>query len=118
MPRRARVSRSENLAVGQCRPRGILARIPSAARHCPSRSLAGASGSQSHATAWRSVMALVLRRGGLAVALILTGMASARAADAPARPNVLFLVADDLNDWVGFLGGHPQVKTPNLDRLA
>ena len=25
---------------------------------------------------------------------------------------------DDLNDWVGCLGGHPQAKTPNLDRLA
>jgi len=35
-----------------------------------------------------------------------------------ARPNVLFIVADDLNDWVGCLGGHPQTRTPNLDRLA
>jgi choline-sulfatase len=34
------------------------------------------------------------------------------------RPNVLFLVIDDLNDWVGCLGGHPQTKTPNIDRLA
>jgi len=34
------------------------------------------------------------------------------------RPNVLFIAADDLNDWVGCLQGHPQVKTPNLDRLA
>ena len=34
------------------------------------------------------------------------------------RPDVLFVVADDLNDWVGFLGGHPQAQTPNLDRLA
>jgi arylsulfatase A-like enzyme len=25
---------------------------------------------------------------------------------------------DDLNDWVGYLGGHPQTETPNLDRLA
>ena len=33
-------------------------------------------------------------------------------------PNVLFIVIDDLNDWVGCLGGHPQTKTPNLDRLA
>jgi arylsulfatase A-like enzyme len=41
-------------------------------------------------------------------------------ADAPGspRPNVLFIAIDDLNDWVGPLGGHPQVKTPNLDRLA
>ncbi len=34
------------------------------------------------------------------------------------RPNVLFISLDDLNDWVGCLGGHPQAKTPNLDRLA
>ena len=32
--------------------------------------------------------------------------------------NVLFISVDDLNDWVGFLGGHPQVKTPNMDRLS
>jgi arylsulfatase A-like enzyme len=35
-----------------------------------------------------------------------------------ARPNVLFIAVDDLNDWIGCLGGHPQTKTPNLDRLA
>ncbi len=34
------------------------------------------------------------------------------------RPNVLFIAVDDLNDWVGVLGGHPQAKTPNIDRLA
>lgn len=39
-------------------------------------------------------------------------------ANAAERPNVLFIMADDLNDWIGPLGGHPQVKTPNLDRLA
>lgn len=40
-------------------------------------------------------------------------------ADAPAgAPNVLFIIADDLNDWVGWLGGHPQARTPNMDRLA
>ena len=33
-------------------------------------------------------------------------------------PNVLFIAIDDLNDWVGFLGGHPQALTPNMDRLA
>ncbi|TWT75250.1 Choline-sulfatase [Allorhodopirellula solitaria] len=36
--------------------------------------------------------------------------------DAP--PNVLFLSIDDLNDWTGCLAGHPQAKTPNIDRLA
>ena len=34
------------------------------------------------------------------------------------RPNVLFIAIDDLRDWVHYLGVNPQVKTPNLDRLA
>jgi len=34
------------------------------------------------------------------------------------RPNVLFIAIDDLNDWTGGLAGHPQAKTPHLDRLA
>jgi arylsulfatase A-like enzyme len=33
-------------------------------------------------------------------------------------PNVLFIVSDDLNDWIGCLHGHPQARTPNLDQLA
>ncbi len=40
------------------------------------------------------------------------------ASESSDRPNVLFLAIDDLNDWTGFLGGHPQARTPNLDRLA
>ena len=35
-----------------------------------------------------------------------------------ANPNMLFIAIDDLNDWIGALGGHSQAKTPNLDRLA
>lgn len=34
------------------------------------------------------------------------------------RPNVVFIAIDDQNDWIGALGGHPVVKTPNIDRLA
>jgi arylsulfatase A-like enzyme len=34
------------------------------------------------------------------------------------RPNILFIAIDDMNDWTGFLGGHPQAITPNMDRLA
>ena len=33
-------------------------------------------------------------------------------------PNILFISMDDLNDWIGCLDGHPQAKTPNIDRLA
>ena len=34
------------------------------------------------------------------------------------RPNILIISIDDLNDWVGCLNGHPNAKTPNIDRLA
>ena len=34
------------------------------------------------------------------------------------RPDILFIAVDDLNDWVGVLGGHPQAMTPNIDALA
>ena len=33
-------------------------------------------------------------------------------------PNVLFVSIDDLNDWVGFMGGHPQARTPELDKFS
>jgi len=33
-------------------------------------------------------------------------------------PNVLFISVDDLNDWIGCMGGNPQSITPNFDRLA
>ena len=34
------------------------------------------------------------------------------------KPNVLFIAIDDMADWCGVLGGHPDVLTPNIDRLA
>jgi arylsulfatase A-like enzyme len=34
------------------------------------------------------------------------------------KPNVLLVAVDDLNDWIGCMGGHPDTKTPNIDRLA
>jgi arylsulfatase A-like enzyme len=51
----------------------------------------------------------------LSVPIIATGQARE---DSASKPNVLFIALDDLNDWVGVLGGHPQAKTPNIDRLA
>lgn len=57
-----------------------------------------------------------LRTAGAGVASLAAGrLASAQGAG---RPNVLFLAVDDLNDWIGCLGGHPDTITPNLDRLA
>ena len=34
------------------------------------------------------------------------------------KPNVLFIICDDLNDAVEGMGGHPQAITPNMDKLA
>lgn len=34
------------------------------------------------------------------------------------RPNVLMIAIDDLNDWIGCMNGHPNAKTPHIDRLA
>src|SRR5262245_57857424 len=54
----------------------------------------------------------------LALALVFAGVAGAQAEADKSKPNVLFIVIDDLNDWVGYLGGNPQSVTPNLDRIA
>ena len=50
----------------------------------------------------------------LALALLAVSCSAA----APEHPNVLMIVVDDLNDWVGCLDGRPHAQTPNLDRLA
>lgn len=34
------------------------------------------------------------------------------------KPNILLISIDDQNDWIGYLNGHPQIKTPNIDKLA
>ncbi|NNC88463.1 MAG: sulfatase [Akkermansiaceae bacterium] len=54
------------------------------------------------------------RTSGLLLALISLLLTPA----ADARPNVLLIAIDDLNDWVGCLGGHPDARTPHIDRLA
>jgi len=38
--------------------------------------------------------------------------------DSEKPKNVLLIMVDDLNDYQGVFGGHPQVKTPNIDKLA
>jgi arylsulfatase A-like enzyme len=59
----------------------------------------------------------------LAILLALCGSTSFATAQPAAgsdkkQPNILFVAIDDLNDWVGVLGGHPQARTPNLDRFS
>lgn len=34
------------------------------------------------------------------------------------QKNIVLIAVDDLNDWIGAFGGHPQVQTPNIDKLA
>ena len=34
------------------------------------------------------------------------------------KPNIPFIVVDDMNDWNGVLKGNPQAKTPHLEALA
>jgi choline-sulfatase len=53
-----------------------------------------------------------------AFAIGLCTLSDAVAKDNHAKPNVLMIAIDDLNDWVGPLKGHPQVQTPFMDRLA
>ncbi|MGE4490117.1 MAG: sulfatase-like hydrolase/transferase [Kiritimatiellales bacterium] len=44
------------------------------------------------------------------------GALTANAADE--QPNVLFVIVDDLNDYISLLQDYPGVQTPNLDRFA
>ncbi|HZH73232.1 MAG TPA: sulfatase [Mariniphaga sp.] len=41
-----------------------------------------------------------------------------KAVEETVPPNVLMIAVDDLNTWLGCLEGHPNAKTPNIDRLA
>lgn len=57
-------------------------------------------------------------RLNLILLFILTSLGCYNATAADKRADVVFIVVDDLNDWVGAMGGHPQSLTPNFDRLA
>ncbi|MEO1524959.1 MAG: sulfatase-like hydrolase/transferase, partial [Planctomycetota bacterium] len=58
--------------------------------------------------AWRSIVSLLV----FVAMIVLGGSTQAE------KPNVLFIAIDDLNTWVGCMNGHPNAKTPNIDRLA
>ena len=34
------------------------------------------------------------------------------------NPNIVLIMVDDLNDYTEVFKGHPQVKTPNIKKLA
>ena len=52
------------------------------------------------------------------ISLLIFPLLGGGVVQAQERPDVLFISVDDLNDWVGVLGGHPQARTPNMDALA
>jgi len=54
----------------------------------------------------------------LVLAVSSRAVAAPKTRSAYGKPNVLFIIADDLRDYTGWLGGHPQSVTPNMDRLA
>lgn len=56
--------------------------------------------------------------GVILAAALIGGSNAIHAADKPARPNIVFIISDD-QAWCdyGFMG-HPQIATPNLDKLA
>ncbi len=67
------------------------------------------------------------RRGGrgayshasfILVVFVLASRSIATAADAPARPNIVFIYTDDHAQWGVGAYGNPEVRTPNIDRLA
>jgi iduronate 2-sulfatase len=58
-----------------------------------------------------------MNRAALLSLTLLALCAGAQAAERDARPNVLFIVCDDLNTHVSS-SGYPHIKTPAFDRLA
>ncbi len=73
--------------------------------------------------AWRLIRSTGTKLSGFAagLAVFLFALASAstsRAAEVPARPNIVVILVDDLR-WDALSStGHPFVKTPNIDRIA
>ncbi|MBI3117080.1 MAG: sulfatase-like hydrolase/transferase [Candidatus Hydrogenedentes bacterium] len=58
-----------------------------------------------------------LKAASTAALLSIPGLAAAAAVPAARRPNILFILTDDQGPWAWGGGGHPDARTPNLDRL-
>lgn len=56
--------------------------------------------------------------GGTAAALALTASRFSHAANRERRPNIILIIIDDMRSDEFSAGGHPYLKTPNVDRLA
>lgn len=72
----------------------------------------------------RETLTMVITTQQVVAAIILTllfvstNVATGQANSRPGKPNVVFISLDDMNDWLGCYDGHPNAKTPNIDRLA
>ena len=61
---------------------------------------------------------MMIHNKTLALSIIILSIFVGQLSIAENKPNVLFIAIDDLNDWIGSLGGHPDAKTPHMDKLA
>lgn len=59
-----------------------------------------------------------MKKVKLCFSIILMVLSVSACKEKKETPNILFIVIDDMNDWVGVFGGNPQTLTPNLDEFA
>jgi arylsulfatase A-like enzyme len=58
-----------------------------------------------------------LQLGGVGTAALAAPKNFIGSPNSDRQPNVLFIMCDDLNDTIAGMGGHPQARTPNINRL-
>jgi len=59
-----------------------------------------------------------IKRLQIPMYLIVLCCSQIQAQTASDKPNIVLIVLDDMNDYIGVMGGHPQAITPHMDQLA